>query len=411
MATKKTPEFRTAVQIILVFGIISMLADMVYEGARSANSQYFELLGITATQVGLAFGIGEFIGYGLRLLAGVASDKSGRYWLFIFLGYGILIAVPFMGFAKNWHILVTLVFLERIGKALRNPAKDTILSGVAQNQVGIGFAFGLQEALDQIGAFAGPLIFTLVFFISGKNGLAEYQTSYRLLLIPFVFLMLFLFYAKRKITSGNLLPQAKMQSYKNEKLQPIFWNYTAFLFFCTVGLVNFSLIGYHLKTEQVLADGRIILLYSVAMLIDAIVSLIIGKIYDRLKEKTGCKTSGLSLLLFVPLITLVLPFFALSTGVSYVVIGMIIFGAIMGTHETIMRSAIADMTPFYKRGTGYGIFNAVYGLGFLLSAYGMGRLYDLRMQTMIVIFACISQAVAVFFFFRMKRIMKHDMRI
>lgn len=223
--------------------------------------------------------------------------------------------------------------------------------------------------------------------------------------------MLFLFYAKRKITSGNLLPQAKMQSYKNEKLQPIFWNYTAFLFFCTVGLVNFSLIGYHLKTEQVLADGRIILLYSVAMLIDAIVSLIIGKIYDRLKEKTGCKTSGLSLLLFVPLITLVLPFFALSTGVSYVVIGMIIFGAIMGTHETIMRSAIADMTPFYKRGTGYGIFNAVYGLGFLLSAYGMGRLYDLRMQTMIVIFACISQAVAVFFFFRMKRIMKHDMRI
>lgn len=187
MATKKTPEFRTAVQIILVFGIISMLADMVYEGARSANSQYFELLGITATQVGLAFGIGEFIGYGLRLLAGVASDKSGRYWLFIFLGYGILIAVPFMGFAKNWHILVTLVFLERIGKALRNPAKDTILSGVAQNQVGIGFAFGLQEALDQIGAFAGPLIFTLVFFISGKNGLAEYQTSYRLLLIPFVF--------------------------------------------------------------------------------------------------------------------------------------------------------------------------------------------------------------------------------
>lgn len=405
---KKAFRFKPAVQVILIFGIISMLGDIVYESARSANSQYFELLGITATQVGLAFGIGEFIGYALRLFAGVASDKSGKYWVFIFIGYGMLIAVPLMGFMKNWNVLVMLVFAERIGKALRNPAKDTILSGVAENQIGVGFAFGLQEALDQIGAFAGPLIFTVVFFVSGKNGFTEYQTSYRLLLIPFVFLMVFLFYAQRKISTGNLLSEARPREYKSEKLQPVFWNYTGFLFFCTAGFVNFSLIGYHLKADRLLTDSRIVLLYSMAMLVDALVSLVIGKAYDRLKEKTKCKTGGLSILLFVPFITLLMPFFVLSASVPFIVIGMIIFGFVMGTHETIMRSAVADITPFHKRGTGYGIFNTVYGLAFLLGAYGMGRLYDMQMQPVIIAVACVTEAIAVFFFIRMRRIIKKE---
>ena len=126
---------------------------------EAANRQYLNLLGISAAKVGLVFGIGEFLGYALRLLAGVMSDKSGRHWVFMFVGYGMLLVVPFIGLTMNWNILVVLILMERIGKALRNPAKDTVLSGVAENQVGVGFAFGLQEALDQIGAFAGPLIF------------------------------------------------------------------------------------------------------------------------------------------------------------------------------------------------------------------------------------------------------------
>jgi len=166
-----------------------MLGDMVYESARSANTQYFSLLAVSATQIGLVFGIGEFLGYFLRLIAGILSDKSGKYWLFIFAGYGLLLVVPLMGFTGNWNILIVLILMERIGKSLRNPAKDTILSGVAENQVGIGFAFGLQEALDQIGAFAGPLIFTLVFYLAGENGLNQYQSGYKWLFVPFVLLM------------------------------------------------------------------------------------------------------------------------------------------------------------------------------------------------------------------------------
>jgi MFS family permease len=255
MSNQVKNRFTPAVVVIIIFGIISMLGDVVYESARSANSQYLNLLGISAAKVGLVFGIGEFLGYALRLLAGVMSDKSGRHWVFMFVGYGMLLVVPFIGLTMNWNILVVLILMERIGKALRNPAKDTVLSGVAENQVGVGFAFGLQEALDQIGAFAGPLIFTVIFYFTGKNGIAEYQLGYRSLILPFIILMLFLFYSYRKIQRDHLLPTVEQKDLHKEQLKPVFWIYTAFTFFCTLGFVNFSTVGYHLKANNLMSDG------------------------------------------------------------------------------------------------------------------------------------------------------------
>jgi len=220
---EKQSKYSPAVTVIILFGVISLLGDAVYEGARSANSQYFNLLNVSATQVGIVFGIGEFIGYALRLIAGIFSDKTRRYWLFMFLGYGMLIAVPLMGFTMNWNILIVLILMERIGKAIRNPSKDTIVSAVAQNQVGVGFAFGLQEALDQIGALVGPLIFTLVFLVLGKNEISQYQLGYKILFIPFILLMGFLIFSYNKIKKENLIKEVHVNEFREEQLQPTFW--------------------------------------------------------------------------------------------------------------------------------------------------------------------------------------------
>ncbi len=404
--SKVLKKFTPAVKVIVLFGIISMLGDMVYESARGANSQYFNLLSISAAQVGLVFGIGEFLGYFLRLLAGVLSDRSGKHWIFIFVGYSMLLVVPIMGFTANWNILITLILMERIGKSLRNPAKDTILSEVAENQVGTGFAFGLQEALDQIGALAGPLIFTLVFFIAGENGIPEYQLGYKLLFVPFILLMIFVFYAYRKIKRNNLIGILKPREFRSEPLQPIFWIYTAFTFFCTLGFVNFSIIGYHLKANNIMSDGNITLLYSGAMAIDAVAALLVGKLYDYMKKKTGIKTGGLSVLISIPFITLLLPLLTMSSSILLIVNGMVIFGVVMGTHETIMRSAIADITPFYKRGTSFGVFNTGYGLSLLIGSALMGLLYDLNQTGIIIAFTCVAEAIAVFLYIKMIRIVR-----
>jgi len=411
MSDQSKSRFAPAVKVIIIFGIISMMGDVIYETARSANSQYLNLLAVSAAQVGLVFGIGEFLGYFLRLVAGVLSDKSGRHWIFMFLGYGMLLVVPLMGFTFNWNILFVLILMERIGKALRSPAKDTILSGVAENQVGVGFAFGLQEALDQIGAFIGPLIFTMVFYFTGKNGITQYQLGYKSLFIPFVILMLFLIYTYRRIKRDNLISSVTKKEFHSERLKPIFWIYTAFTFFCTLGFVNFSVVGYHLKANNLMSDGNITLLYSVAMIVDAATALLVGKAYDRLKISTGMRTGGLLVLMAIPFITLLLPLFALSSSTTLIVIGMIVFGIVMGTHETVMRSAIADITPFDKRGTGYGVFNTSYGLALLGGAALMGVLYDMNMIGIIIAFTCVAELIAIILYFKMNNMVKNSHQV
>lgn len=406
MKDRSENHFTPAVTVIIIFGVISLLGDVVYESARGANSQYLNLLSISAAQIGIVFGIGEFLGYSLRLVAGLLSDKIGRHWLFMFLGYGMLLVVPMMGLTMNWNILFILILMERIGKALRNPAKDTILSEVAESQVGVGFAFGLQEALDQIGAFIGPLIFTAVFYFTGKSNIVQYQFGYKVLFIPYVMLMLFLTFAYRSIKSNKLITDVVKKDYQSENLKPIFWYYTMFTFFCTLGFVNFSIIGYHLKAKSLMTDGNITLVYSVAMIVDAVAALLVGKYYDRIKNKTRKKTGGILVLMGIPLITLLLPILTLSNSIALIVIGILIFGIVMGTHETIMRSAIADITPFRKRGTSYGVFNTSYGLALLGGSAMMGMLYDMNKTGIIIVFTVVAELIATIFYFKMNKLIK-----
>ena len=399
-------RFSPAVTVIVAFGVISLLGDAVYESARSANSQYFSLLGVSALQVGLVFGIGEFVGYGLRLLAGVWSDRTGRHWVFMFVGYAMLLAVPAMGLTQQWPALIVLILLERIGKALRNPAKDTVISSVAKQDVGVGFAFGLQEALDQVGAFVGPLVFSVVFWATGRQTIQEYQLGYRIAIVPFVALLGVRVYVWRKVSRAQQIPQMKVQDYRSERLQPLFWVYALFTFVCTLGFVNFAIAGFHIKANGLMSDGAITLLYAVAMGVDALFALLIGHGYDRMKARSGRQAGGLLLMGIIPFATMVLPFLTLADSPANIVAGMMIFGVVLGAHETIMRSAIADITPYHKRGTGYGVFNAIYGLALFGGAFIMGWLYDLGRIGVIRGFTVLLELVAAMLFLVMLRMIR-----
>lgn len=366
-----------AMRVIILFGIVSLFGDVLYEGARSANGQYLELLGVSATILGLVYGIGEFLGYALRLISGYISDKTGRQWTFIFFGYTTLIVVPMMGLTSNWQIIVVLILLERVGKGLRSPPKDTILSQVAeQGGTGMGRAFGIQEALDQIGALSGPLVFSIAFLISGQQGIAEYQIGYLSLFIAFILLLAVLFLVFGKYKKYDMEVKPPTPKTENETLTRHFWMFTLFASLTAMGLINFSLIGYYLKTENILPDYEIVLLYSMAMIVDAAVAIIIGNLYDKLKEKSGVKSGGIVVLATVPAITVAIPFLGFNGTAYGAIIGMILFGIVMGAHETVIRSSIADITSFRKRGTAYGVFYTVYGISFLIGSTIMGIIYD-----------------------------------
>ncbi|MDO4199083.1 MAG: MFS transporter [Erysipelotrichaceae bacterium] len=405
MSEKKPADTKkkAVIMAVVMFGLISCFGDIMYEGARSANGQYFELLAINATTVGVVYGIGEFLGYALRLISGRISDKTGKHWILIFLGYGSLIVVPLMGFTKSIPVLFTLFLLERVGKALRNPPKDTILSQVAENSVGTGIVFGIQEALDQLGAFIGPMVFTLTFMTLGREDIAAYQTGYKVLIFAYVLVMAAVYIAYKKISQYDLVREGETIDRGSDTLTPVFWIYCLFTFLATMGLVAYTIIGYHLKDAAILSDKNITSFYSIAMIVDAIIAVIVGKLYDDLKKKQGNKQAGLLVLIFIPLCTVLVPFLALGNNIWAVVAGIMMYGVVLGGHETVMRSAIADLTSFKKRGTAYGIFNSIYGLALLIGSALIGYLYDHATISAICIFCVVCEILAVATFFMIKK--------
>ena len=369
---KKASQKRTkALQFIVLMGLVSLFGDIVYEGARGVSGPYLALLGASASVVGLVGGLGEFIGYALRLFSGFIADRTKAYWLFTFIGYGLLFSIPLLSLANTWWVAAIFIILERAGKAFRSPARDTILS-YATKEVGRGFGFGIHEALDQIGAIIGPLIFSFILFFGG-----DYRSGFSILWIPALVVIGILFIARNQFPHPEKLETSKESENKDNKIfSRTFILYSLFTFLAVAGFANFPLISYHLKIKSIMSDVQIPTLFALAMGVDALIALLIGRAYDRL---------GLRTLIVIPLFSLFIPFLAFSNSMASVIIGIIMWGIVLGVHETIMRAAVADLTSISRRGSAYGIFNTIYGLSWLLGGTLMGILYEISVSYLIIL--------------------------
>jgi predicted MFS family arabinose efflux permease len=187
-----------------------------------------------------------------------------------------------------------------------------------------------------------------------------------------------------------------------DKITKTFWLYCIFTFVTTLGFLNFAIIGYHLKANAIVTDAQIPLLYALAMAVDAVIGLVIGKWYDKLKTRHNNEHAGLLLLIFIPILTATIPLFSLSPGLTFILIGVTLWGIVMGTHETIMKAAIADITSIRKRGTGYGIFNMLYGIAIFIGSAAAGFLYDYSI-TLLVVLMIVIEIAAVPLFLLLRR--------
>jgi hypothetical protein len=396
-----------AIQLIVVFGVISLFSDTIYEGARSVNGPYLKTLGANAALVGLVAGLAEMLGYLVRLVSGAWADKSKAYWTFTIVGYATLATVPLLALTGVWQWAALLIVLERVGKAIRSPAKDTILS-TATKRVGTGFGFGLHEAMDQIGAILGPLVFTAVFALSGRldASVADYQSAYRWLWIPFGLLMAVLLFAFLRVPDPEKLEPIVPKARESDKLTKTFWLYVAFTFVATLGFASWAILGFHFKSKGVLADAEIPLFYAIAMGVDGATALLVGLGYDAMKKRKDHEQGGLALLVVIPIFSILIPVLGFTSSKPLAIAAAVVWGIVMGTHETIMKSAIADITPMKKRGTGYGIFNTAYGLAVFVGSAAMGLLYDNSLSLVVIIAVAIEIAALVVFFFLRREALK-----
>ncbi len=370
---------KSALKFIVLLGFVSLFADITYEGARSVIGSYFEILGATATAVGVFSGFGEFIGYALRLVSGYLSDKTGRYWVITIIGYAVnLLAVPLLALAGRWEFAAALIILERLGKAIRSPARDAILSH-ATKQIGQGWGFGIHEAMDQIGALTGPLVIALVLYLKGG-----YQHAFLTLAIPAFLALAVLVIARLNYPNPREFePVAKKIEAKG--LPNVFWIYLVAIGLIAAGYADYPLIAYHLKKHIIVTDNWIPVFYAVAMAVDAVSALICGKFFDKI---------GMNVLIFVVLISAFFAPFVFFGGFAAALIGMAIWGIGMGAQESIMRAQVATMVTSQKRGSAYGIFNTGYGLFWFLGSALMGILYD-KSIPLLVAFSVLAQLSAI----------------
>lgn len=379
---KKISKARgSAYAFIIFFGIVSLFSDMTHEGARSITGPFLSSLGLSAAAVGMIAGFGELVGYALRFASGYLADKTRRYWLVTGVGYAInLLSVPLLAIAGRWEIAALLMILERAGRAVRNPARDAMLSH-ATVEIGRGKGFGLHEALDQIGATTGPLIITAVLAFGGSM-----RKAFAFLLFPAIAALAILTISRLRFPHPETF-EASSEHLAPTKLPRVFWIYLIAASLVGVGFVDYPLVAYHLQKAS-LPLSTIAIYYSIAMGVDALAALVFGWLYDK---------KGVVVLIISTVIALPFPFLAFSHSSLLPLFGVVLWGIGMGAQESIMRAAIADFAPKDKRATAYGLFNMVFGICWFVGSAVFGLLYD-RSITIAIVFSVGFQVLALPFF-------------
>jgi len=376
-----------ALKFVLLIGVVSFFADFTYEGARSINGPFLAILGTSATLVGVIAGLGELLGYGLRLVSGRLSERTGEFWPITLFGYVVqMSAVPLLALSPNWQVAGLLMVVERIGKAIRNPPRDVMLSHAAK-QIGYGWGFGLHEALDQCGALFGPLVVAAV--LAGRR---NYRTAFAVLLVPAAITLVFLVVARLLYPRPEDL-DVTVPNVHAEGLPRVFWIYLSGAALVAAGFADFTLIAYHFEKASVVPDTWVPVFYSVAMAVSGVGSLLFGRLFDRV---------GFWILVPLTIISAASAPLVFLGGFWLALFGSALWGLGMGVHESIIPAAVATMVPQQRRPSAYGIFTAGYGVFWFIGSVIIGRLYDISVPALII-FSVVAQMVAIPLFLNVRK--------
>jgi MFS family permease len=376
---ERRPQLRPW-HFVICFGLVSLFADMVYEGARSIIGPYLGTLGASAAVVGAVAGIGEFIGYSLRVVSGYLVQRRGHYWTWTITGYALtVLSVPLIGTTNVIAPALLLYGTERLGKAVRSPAKDTLLS-YASTQTGRGTAFGVHQAMDQAGAVAGPLLLAAV--LSQHQG--NYRLAFGVLIVPAVVVLALLFWLRHRVpdpltyeVAGEpeealppTAPGPQSGGYTGGTvragLQPLVWQYIGVVALLSLGIASFPLLAYHAQTQGLLTSAQVPLLFAVAMLVDGMSGLLMGRLYDR---------NGPRVLLVVP-VAAGLSAIAFTEHPVLVWVGVAIWGVVNGVLDSTVKAVVTELVAPAGRSIGFGWLALARGLGLLLAGLVLGFAYD-----------------------------------
>ena len=288
--SEKKRRMSAAMTFIVLFGVVSLFSDMTHESANSIRGAFLSLAGASAAVIGFVSGLGELVGYGLRYVFGRLTDRTRRYWPMVLFGYALdVVAVPALALVgrHGWALACALLIGQRLGKAIKKPAKDTVMS-FAASQEGVGKSFAIQELLDQIGAVLGPLLLYLIMLIQHRDDtFSDYRTCFAFLAIPgaITLLLLWLTY-KRFPHPENFEPEPK--EYVPFRVSKRFVVYIVGISLFAFGFADYSLIVMHFSRQHLFTAAVLPLLYALAMLTDAASAFVFGWLFGLALSSAWC---------------------------------------------------------------------------------------------------------------------------
>lgn len=382
-----------AMFFIVLFGTVSLFSDMTHESANSIRGAFLSLTGASAAVIGFVSGLGEMVGYGLRYVFGWLTDRTKRYWPMVLFGYTLdVVAVPALALVgrHGWILACALLIVQRLGKAIKKPAKDTVMS-FAATQEGVGKSFAIQELLDQIGAVLGPLLLYVIMLVQRHDDtFSDYRTCFAFLAIPGAITILLLWITYKKFPHPeNFEPEPKQ--FIPFKKSRRFVLYIIGISLFAFGFADYSLIVMHFSRTHLFTADVVPLLYALAMLTDAASAFVFGWMFDR----HGTASLVISTLVAAPFAIIVF----LGSSVAMAVVGVVLWGIGMGAQESILKAAVTTMVPKQSRATGYGIFECCFGIAWFLGSWLLGVLYDQSLGAMVAV-SVVAQLLAVPFFFK-----------
>jgi MFS family permease len=378
----------TAWRTILAFGVVSLAGDMVYEGMRSISGPLLASLGASALVVGLVTGAGEAAALLLRLAFGPLADRSGAHWSLAILGYSmtavcvpLLAFAPFLG-AAGLAVASALIILERTGKAVRSPAKSTLLAHAA-GAVGRGRGMGVHKVLDQTGAVAGPLLVAAVTAVTSAlwPGLA-------VLAVPGGMAVLLLLWTRRRVPDVTVFdepgndpqpsgaPQhgSATPASGGDRLTGNFYLFAVACAIATAGLMTYGVISFHLVERELVSVAWVPVVYALAMVMVAASALATGYAYDRWRARV---------LYLLPLLVAVAVALVFTDQLATVLAGVVVWGMAAGVQDSTVKALVADLVVRSRLATAYGVFAAFQGVAALAGGAIAGAMYEQHLPALV----------------------------
>lgn len=360
-------QWREIPRGIWALGFVSLFMDVSSEMIHALLPVYLvTTMGASMVSVGVIEGIAEATAAIVKVFSGVISDWFGRRKLLAVLGYGLAaLTKPVFPLASTIGWVVAARFVDRIGKGLRGAPRDALIADLAPSHLR-GASFGLRQALDTAGAFAGPLLAIGLMWATAGDMVAVFWCA----VIPAFVALGFLVYGVREPDrpAGRREVAFPLGCAELRRLKPAFWLVIALATAFT--LARFSEAFLVLRAQQAgLALVLVPLVLVVMNLVYSAVAYPAGALSDR-RNRLDVLALGLVVLVAADLIL------AQASGMAGIGIGVALWGAHMGLTQGLLATLVADTATPELRGTAFGLFNFTTGLALLAASVVAGVLWD-----------------------------------